>query len=227
MPYSLGTYLSMALLCLPMISEATQNKDLRGSRHCEIIMSKTRLNFSVYSTVGLNDCPNDQWKKITVAGIKNQTGAFFVHLNGPRYWLVDDYEQSTSTRAEERQLGGLPMRETGVLHLTLLDMIRGADPYREHKVERQTTWIYKAGHSVYELIDPKGRIFVMQSYSTEKSPLTEAILSGLDVKLKLPAGWHFRTQVLTKNAYVTSLNNRSVVIQDGLLNTYQLATDIL
>lgn len=215
---SIGKCLSVTLFCFPIILLASPKQDMRGARHCEIIISKSKLNFSVYSTVGLNDCPENKWHDISVARVKRETGALFVHLNGPRYWLVDGYEPSQS-HSEQRQFGGVLMHETGVLHLSLLDLIKGAAPYREHKVDRQTTWIYKGGQPIYELIDPKGHVFVMQSYMRS--------LSNLDSKLKLPTGWHFRTRVLKKDAFLTALNNQAVVIQDGFLNTYQLETQVM
>lgn len=216
--------LTAGLFCLPVICHAAEKHDMRNSKYCEIILSQMKLTAAVYSTLGLSDCPEAIWRNITPAGIRKETGSFFAHLNGPRYWTIDGSITSPLVSKNQRVLGGLPMHESGFLHLSLMDMARGSAPYREHKVNRQTTWIYNEGRPVYELIDPNGQVFVMQSYSIEKSPLSAASLADLGTQLKLPNGWHFRTGVLKESAYLTAINNTAVVIQDALLNTYQLAT---
>ncbi|HBI21309.1 MAG TPA: hypothetical protein DDY37_01765 [Legionella sp.] len=208
-----------------MVSQSMDKDNLRGLRYCEIILAKTRLTFSVYTTIGLNDCPDAAWEKITTTSIKQVTGSYFVHLNGPRFFLMNGVRHTAFVDRNIVTLGGLEMREAGVLHLSLIDLMRGAAPYREHAVDRQTTWVYKVGYPVYELLGPQGQVFVMQSYSIEKSPLTEAQLAGLGDVLTLPHGWHFRTGVLKKDHYLTAIDNKAVVIQDNLLNTYQLATN--
>ena len=212
------------LLGLPMVSQSMDKDNLRGLRYCEIILAKTRLTFSVYSTIGLNDCPNASWEKITTASIKHETGSYFAHLNGPRFFLMNGVRNTTFVDRNIIRLGGLEMREAGVLHLSLIDLARGAVPYREHAVDRQTTWVYKAGYPVYELLGPQGQVFVMQSYSIEKRPLTEKQLGGLGEVLTLPHGWHFRTGALKNDRYLTGIDHKAVVIQDNLQNTYQLAT---
>ncbi len=217
--------LFVLLLGLPLVSHSIDKNNLRGLRYCEIILAKMRLTFSVYSTIGLNDCPDMAWGKITPSSIKQETGSYFVHLNGPRFMLMNGVRNTYFVANQVVNLGGLEMREAGVLHLSILDLVKGAVPYREHAVDRQTTWVYKAGYPVYELLGPAGQVFVMQSYSIEKSPLTEEQLAGLGRVLTLPDGWHFRTGILKKNHDLIAINNRAVVMQDEFLNTYQLATN--
>ena len=116
------------------------------------------------------------------------------------------------------------MHEVGLLHLSIKDLVMGFVPYREHQVDRKTTWIYYAGKPVYELINPAGQVFVLQSYSIESTPQTEATLSDLGSKLKLPKGWVFHTVVLTDQGSVVAVNEHAIVIQDDFHNTYQLAS---
>jgi hypothetical protein len=215
---------AMLLLCfVAFAAHATQEQELRDSRYCEIILSKTSLDLSIYSTIGLNDCPENNWKNIITAAVRRDTGAFFAYLNGPRYWVIDGIEKAKSINPEPRLFGGITMREAGVLHLTLMDIIKGAAAYREHSVERKTTWVYKAGRRVYELVNPQGQVYVMQSYSTQRSALTEEKLADLNDQLKLLKGWHFRSVVLTKDAHLTASHNIALVIRDNLLNLYQKA----
>lgn len=216
---TLATFLMMACLT----AEAAQMDNLRNQRYCEIILSQKSLNFSVYNTIGLNDCPQQIWEKITPESIKKETGAFWVHLNGPRYWMIDGFKNTKAINPEQRVLGGLAMREAGIVHLGLFDILRGGKPYSAITVDRETVWVFDANKPVYELIDPKGQVFVMQSYSVQKAPQTEESLAQLGSKLKLPEGWKFRTGTLRKEMDLVAVNNKATVVQDDFLNTYQLA----
>lgn len=212
-------------LYLPNLVYALEREDgVRGARYCEIIISQSKLQFAVFNTMGLNDCPDNLWKKLTAAGIKKNTQSFFVYLNGPRHFVIDGFKHTQLISSKERQFEKLSMREAGVVRLSLWDIVMGAKPYRQHRVDRTTTWIYKAHRPVYELIDPKGHVFVMQSYSLEKKALTQASLSHLHSQLTLPAGWVYKTGVLQKDKYLKATNDQAIVVQDSLLNTYQLAS---
>lgn len=211
-------------LYFPVIGLALEKDDgVRGARYCEIILSQSKLQFAVFNTMGLNDCPNDLWKQLTAADIKSKTKSFFVYLNGPRHFVIDGFKHTHLVSQKERQFGTLTMRVAGVVRLSLWDLVMGARPYREHRVDRTTTWIYKAHRPVYELIDPKGHVFIMQSYSLEKKPLTPNSLNHLKRWLTLPAGWSYKTGVLQQDMYLKAVNNQAIVVQDNLLNTYQKA----
>lgn len=115
------------------------------------------------------------------------------------------------------------MREAGILHLSLMDLFKNK-PYQSHVVHRKTTWVYQADKPVFELIDPNGQVFVMQSYSVQKYPQTMNTLTQLGAKLQLPKGWKFKTGVLNKPETIEAVNNKAVVVQDNFLNTYQKAS---
>lgn len=197
---------------------------LRNQRYCEILLGDNPRHFQVYNTIGLNNCPAELWEKITPEIVKQETGARFVHLNGPRYWTIDGFENTTLINPSPKILGGINMRDAGVLKLALIDLWIGDKFYKEHKVHRQTTWIYQAGKPIYELVNPQGEIFVMQSYSSQKIAQTENDLKSLGSKLELPEGWNFRSRILKKEAHLTPLNEQAIVIQDNFLNTYQQET---
>lgn len=217
--------LSTLFLSLPSLSYAAQMDGIRGSRYCEIIIATAKLSFGIYSTVGINDCTDTAWQTITTSKIRHETGSFYVYLNGPRYLVTDGFENKEPAMLAPKPLGGLDMHEEGFGHVTLLDIVHGGAPYREHKVNYSTTWIYKSTHPVYQLVSPEGLVYVMHSYSTTKSPLTEASLANLGEQLNLPKGWRFRTGVLKKDAYLTAAQDKAVIIQDDLQNTYQLVTN--
>ena len=77
---------------------------------------------------------------------------------------------------------------------------------------------------MFQLIDDKGNVYFMQSYSLEKdTSQTAQSLAQLGTVLALPSGWAFRNVVLKADYNLTALNNMATVTQDDLLNTYQLA----
>ena len=114
--------------------------NLRGQRYCEVILSpslKSLREVNVYNTIGLNQCPIELWNKITVASIKKETGAKFVHLNGPRYWIIDGMTGSTKlVNKTPRKFGGIEMRQAAVLDLSWSDIMSGSKPYETHIVNR-------------------------------------------------------------------------------------------
>lgn len=217
---------AISIICLGLvvsIAQAASNSNLRGARYCEIIASKTIPHFAVYNTIGLNDCPEDVWSKISPRQVKKEIGSTFVHLNGPRYWVIDGFEHSNLVSPTVKDISGLKMREAGVLHLSMRDMLKPNKAYQTRDVNRQTTWVYQAGKPVYELIDPQGTVYVMQSYSVQRTAQTPESLAELGAKLQLPAGWKFKTGVLSQTQNLQAVDGMAIVVQDDFLNTYQKA----
>lgn len=210
------------IIGLTPLSYSAQNLNMRNKRYCEIILSKSLDTYAVYNTWGLNDCPEASWQKVTVDSVKKETNAERVHLNGPRYWVIDGFSQTALVNPTIKTISGIQMREAGVLKLSLLDLIKNK-PYSPHQVDRKTTWIYQAGKPVYELIDPDGKTYVMQSYSEQKQAQTIEDLEQLATKLNLPADWKFKTGLLAKEETLVAVDEKAIVIQDNFLNTYQLA----
>jgi hypothetical protein len=90
-------------------------------------------------------------------------------------------------------------------------------------VARTTSWVYDAGKKVYELVDPQGKVFDMQSYSVQTTPQTEDSLADLGAVLSLPSGWMFRSRTLDSALTVTAVDGMATVVQDERQNTYQLS----
>jgi hypothetical protein len=99
----------------------------------------------------------------------------------------------------------------------------GHKPYLRHDIRRTTAWYFEAGKPVFELIDGEGRVYAMQSYSIQKSPQTLESLATLGDRLKLPAGWKYRTRTLESELKVPAVNGMAHVVQDDFENTYQQA----
>jgi hypothetical protein len=90
-------------------------------------------------------------------------------------------------------------------------------------VARSSIEGFKKGSMVYLLDDPKGRTWVMVSYSTKDAPaLTIDKLASLGDLIKPPPGWKFRTALLAKDLILEPKGGSSAVTQDDKENVYHL-----
>lgn len=115
------------------------------------------------------------------------------------------------------------MRLAGTVDLTIAEAQAGEVPYSKRSITRNTTYVFEANKPVFELVDPDGNVYDMQSYSVQKTQQTQDSIATLDKQLKLPAGWQFRTRTLASELHVTAVNGVATVVQDDLSNTYQLS----
>lgn len=199
--------------------------DHRGTRYCEVLVAKlgdSAVHVDVYSTEGLNDCPDTAWSQIDAAALKTQFAADLVVLNGPRYWMLDSMAGSMLQDATVSGLGGIEMRKAGAIDLPLADLTSMSKPYVQHTIHRNSAFHFWAKMPVYELVDATGQVYAMQSYSIQKQALTQADLATLDKKLTLAAGWSYRMRTLTTDLVLTAVSGDATVVQDDLGNTYSL-----
>lgn len=216
--------LSLLVLSLQVATAATGDRaDIHGSRYGEIlVVTGGPLVFSagVYNTLGLNECPETEWQALDAAKLKKQFKAVSVLLNGPRYFMMDAVTGGSPGKIET--FGDLQARHLAAVRLTLGDILRGGShPYQASEVTRNTTFIYHKGTQVYELIDPKGNSYIMQSYALIVDPtLKESDLASLGNRLKLPKGWKYQVRTLDKDLNVRAWG-KACVIQDELKNSYQ------
>ncbi|MCX7091586.1 MAG: hypothetical protein NTU48_09070 [Legionellales bacterium] len=203
---------------------ALQAQSLRGKRFCEVIISAPGNIMEFYNTINLNDCPEVEWKQITVRDIRKETGAVHVVLSGPRKFCVDGVKNADFLASTPRTFHHLAMRKSALLQITMRETLHGSRPYHEHHVDRKTTWVFAVGSRVYELIDPAGAVYVMQSFMLMPGIETEKDLGNLGEQLKLPRGWIFKTGILKKGYDLVSFQNKAVVLEDSMKNNYQKAT---
>ncbi|QFY44598.1 hypothetical protein F6R98_19820 [Candidatus Methylospira mobilis] len=199
--------------------------NVRGARYCEILVVQgplTRLTATVYNTLGVNDCPEAQWKSFDPAKLEKDLAAKSIIMNGPRYFLMDKIGQSNAAPPTVT-IGGLGFKERAKVEISIGNLLRGkTKPYEENAIKRSTQYIFKQGSVIYQLFSPS-HTYVMQSYSQTLDPaLTESELGRLDSRLKLPAGWQFKTVTLDHDLILKTVDtNEAHVIQDDLQNTYQ------
>ena len=221
--YSLLTVVIFSLLATTPLAVAQQRNNMRNARYGEIIVvTGGPLEFTghVYNTLGLNDCPEAQWKKLDPTTLKKTWKADAVILNGPRYFMMDSC--SINHHGDAVSFGDLQARHLADVKIPLINFLHlSARPYTESVVKRTTTYLFKQGLPIYELISPEGKTYVMQSYSRIIDPkLQESDLASLKNRLSLPKGWRYQVSKPDTDL-VMKTSGTAYVLQDSLKNSYQ------
>jgi len=171
----------------------------------------------IYNTVGLNDCPADQWAAVDYDEVKTQTGSLTAVPNGPRRWVIDTIAGGKAD--EPLTLSGLEVRHVAVLTVPSLS----PEPYTEMKIARTTTWVYNKGHKVHWLVSPEGKKYALQAYTTnvDKTLRAKNLDSlGTNPQMALPEGWKYRTIKLKKQLRLPA-PGVATIMRDPLGGTYQ------
>lgn len=196
--------------------------DVFGKRYGEVLlvrMTDSGPQATVYNTFPLNDCPADLWDALDAEAIARDNGAAAALLNGPRYWLMSSIAKSATSEQTGKAFGGLDMIEQATVALSSTNPA----PYLENRVDRRAVFTFDAGRPVFELVDPDGRRWVMQTYSqiVDKT-LSLDDLPGLGARLRMPAGWRYETRTLSEPLTVDTSERTAHVLQDELTNSYSL-----
>jgi hypothetical protein len=230
-------------------AEQRKYDHLRGARYEEIdLFAKDALKkvpyVSVYNTTGLNgaDDSSDSAPKSLVDGldprkIAKQYQALVAMTSPPRYWTVDWLVDRVGA---VRQFGGLdaawmgnsqaPASRLSVRPISTKPASAkpasakpASEAFRPAFVGRTSIEGFRKGSEVYLLDDPKGRTWVLVSYTDKDVPgLTLDRLDSLGDLLKLPQGWKFRTTALKKELILEPKGGSAGVIQDDRDNVYHL-----
>nr|WP_142280431.1 hypothetical protein [Mycobacterium saskatchewanense] len=198
--------------------------DLSGKRYGEVLLvtpGEAGPQATVYNSFPLNDCPAELWSQLDAQAIAKENGAATALLNGPRYWLMNSIEKQTRGPQITKNFGGIEM----IMQATVLLASMNPAPYTVNQVSRNTVFVFNAGEEVYELQDPHGQHWVMQTWSQVADPnLSRADLPKLGERLKLPDGWSYQPRVLTSELRVDTTTRAARVLQDDLTNSYSLVT---
>ena len=202
-----------------------QVTDLSGKRYGEVLLvtpGEAGPQATVYNSFPLNDCPAELWSALDPHAIATEHGAATALLNGPRYWLMNAIEKQPQGPQVTKSFGGIEMIQQATVLLSSMNPA----PYIANKVNRNTVFVFNAGEEIYELIDPDGRRWVMQTWSQVTDPnLSRADLPGLASRLELPAGWTYQPRALASELRVDTRTRAAQVLQDNLTNSYSLETD--
>jgi hypothetical protein len=184
-------------------------------------MSDAGPEATVYNTFGLNDCPAKLWSKLDTAAIAGENDAQLALLNGPRYWLMSSIDKVAQGAPVKKTFGGIEMLRQATVQLSSTNPA----PYTVNRVSRNTVFTFDAGRPVFELIDPDGKRWVMQTFSQTVDPtLSLDDLPGLASRLNLPAGWTYESRTLSSPLRVDTTTEAAQVTQDDLANSYSLQT---
>jgi hypothetical protein len=197
--------------------------DLSGMRYGEVLLvtaGDAGPQATVYNSFPLNDCPAELWSALDPEAIASENAAAAALLNGPRYWLMNAIEKTPQGPRVTKTFGGIEMIQQATVLLSSMNPA----PYSVNEVSRHTVFVFNAGEQVYELVDPDGQRWVMQSWSQVADPnLSRADLPGLATRLNLPTGWTYRPRLLISELRIDTTTRPAHVTQDDLTNSYSLA----
>ena len=197
-------------------------QDVFGKRYGEILLVRMREHgpeATVYNTFPLNDCPAQLWDALDAEALAKENGAVAALLNGPRYWLMSQIAKRAGEAQPTATFGGIEMIKQATVQMSS----NNPAPYSVNQVDRRAVFTFGAGRPVFELVDPDGRRWVMQTWSqvVDKS-LTLDDLPSLGARLHLPDGWRYETRTLTEPLVVDTTDREANVLQDDLTNSYSL-----
>jgi hypothetical protein len=196
---------------------------MRGKRYCEVLLlspTASGIEATVYNSFPMGDCPDDQWRELDGTAIAAEQGAALALLNGPRYWLMDAVERDTSD-VISAMFGDIEMNRYATVAIT--DPTTIGRSYSPQTVDRKSTFIFRAGQTIFQLTSDDGRRFVMQSWSQQvDATLGETGLVALGGQLDLPEGWTYEAVTLTADLVIGESGQPAQVLQDELLNSYSL-----
>lgn len=197
---------------------------LSGKRYGEVLllqMGEAGPQATVYNSFPLNDCPAELWSALDAQAIAAENGATAALLNGPRYWLMNGIQKTPQGPQIVKNFGGIDMLQQATVLLSSLTPA----PYTANLVSRHALFTFDAGEEIYELHDPEGRRWVMQTWSQiVDATLSRTDLPGLGERLKLPAGWSYQPRSLSDALRIDTTVTAAHVLQDDLTNSYSLVT---
>lgn len=198
----------------------TERDDVFDKRYGEVLLVTAGADgpeAAVYNSFPLNDCPAELWDKLDAEAIAKEHGALAALLNGPRHWLMSSIEKDTKGQPDIQTFGGIEMIRQATVKLSSMNPA----PYSVNRVDRKAVFNFDAGRPIFELVDPDGQRWVMQTYSqTVDAELTLAGLPGLAARLSLPEGWRYETRTLTERLRVDTTTRDAHVTQDNFSNSY-------
>jgi hypothetical protein len=212
---------------------STIPSELRDYPYCEVIpdtVSGGTLTEHVFNTLPYGPCNPKKFTQITEQDIiaayneaygGNSTSAT---INGPRHWVVDSITSTggVTSSGESLTVNGIEFGLAGQLQAPVGSPTIGTNPYVPNTIQRNTIYLFKKGTLVYELTDPSGKVYVMQSYSQQIDPsLSLRKLSGIGPTDQLPTGWKYAARRLTANLTLTAAGSTTIV-NDYYRNTYQI-----
>lgn len=200
-----------------------------GKYYAEVLLIRSgqpSVRAAVYLSAPLDEFPTQLWSELDPQLMAAEHGVDAVVLDGPRCWLMSSIAQAIHNPPVIKIFGGIEMHQQGTIALPA-SAVSGmdAEPYVAKQVDRKTVFVFNTGQRIYELVDPLGRRWVMQSFSQiMDATLSLTDLGTLGDRLTLPPGWVYRSQTLVNPLRVDSMTHPTQIILDNLGNIYSLLT---
>ncbi len=217
------TTVAASFASTPPVASTTVEATTSTSSDCEVLLLSPTANgieATVYNSFPMGDCPDEQWRELDGVAIAAEQGAALALLNGPRYWLMDEVFRDQSDVVSST-FGRIEMNRYATV--TITDPTSIGQRYAPQTVDRQSTFTFRAGRTIFRLLADDGRVFVMQSWSQQvDAQLTEGDLVDLAGRLQLPDGWTYESVTLTADLVIGASREPAQVLQDEFLNSYSL-----
>jgi hypothetical protein len=203
-------------------------RDLRGKPHAEVVIIKRNAEGLgavgiCYNTLSLPDHLSDeQFRALNPDALKAEFGGDGIWMNGPRRAQMDEADAEVLDGGRVTSVGGIPMQIVAKVRIPDVRMFAGKRPlYAPAEVERTTTWTFRAGQPVHELVAPDGNVYAMQSASLIKDPNLTEQLPNLGERLQMPDGWTYRVRTPDQDLVVRARDGVAHVVLDEFENNYQ------
>ena len=210
-------------------------------QYCEVLLQvpNSPSGLPVFNTTGYNACPN--YSTLTGQAIINSynatypagnpyglpSGATGFILDWPRNWV---YNQgfSAPTGATESLVLDVPYPNvsgapTTTFGFAAFNTNTTGLAYVPSNVVRDATWTYFANNLIFQLLDPSGDLYVMQSYARFIDPALSyenlQDVAYMTSKMGLPPGWSYSVAQLLQQFDNNSEGN-AILVQDALGNSY-------
>jgi hypothetical protein len=232
---------SAAMAAYPVSSGPTYLPDMFNYQYCEVLMKvpNSPSGSPVFNTTGYNTCPYystltgqaaiDSYNATYYPGNPYglPSGATGFILDWPRNWIYDQAVENIPPGTSQYLVLDVPEPNVPVTTFGFVGFntdISGL-AYTPSNVVRDATWTYFANNLIFELLDPSGNLYVMQSYARFVDPtLTYNELQDvayMNSVLNLPTGWSYSVEQLTQQFDNLSTGN-AIILQDDLGSSYMM-----
>ena len=211
-----------------------------GTRYCMFAALRPRLAYYevlLFSSFKVGNCSETEYRKLSEASILAQLKTLFDPQRIIKLGFHTNVASENLTPRERPYIsvGSSSFDHVATIKLNYIDYIYKfitSERFRLGIARASYTpfaniapshYLYNPGSTVYELISPKGKIYVMTSFTNYYNPkLTLTNLGELGAYLNLPPGWKFRTRVLEHQVKVdtTAPLYFAEVIYDDFQNFY-------
>jgi hypothetical protein len=240
---------SAAMAAYPVSSGPTYVPDMFNYQYCEVLLQvpNSPSGVPVFNTTGYNTCPNystltgqasiDSYNATYYPGNPYglPSGATGFILDWPRNWIYDQAVEGVPPGTTEYLVLDVPGPSGSNVPITTFGFVGfnaniSGLAYTPSNVARDATWTYFANNLIFQLLDPSGNLYVMQSYARFIDPnLTYENLQDVDYmngQLDLPEDWSYSVAQLAQQFDNISEGN-AILLQDDLGNSYMMVDPTL